>query len=415
VTRTVEETTPPGEALGLRTATRATYAAFAASGFAFASWASRIPAVKTHLDLTASRLGLLLLAIAGGSVVALPISGAVVSRWGSRRTVAAMSVLLGVGLVVVAVGYTIGVPAVAVGLVLVGFGNGAWDVGMNVQGALVERLLGQSIMSRFHAGFSIGTVGGALVGAVAVATHVPVSAHMAVVGVVVALIVPWAVRPFVDDHDVPAEDEAPQDSHRARAAAAWREPRTLLVGLFVLAYAFGEGTGNDWISVAVIEGYHASATLGTLTFASFLAAMTAGRWVGPQLLDRYGRVGTTRGLAVSALAGLLLFVFGPAVPFAFAGALLWGLGVSLGFPLGMSAGADEPAFAAVRVSVIASVGYCAFLGGPPLVGFLGQQFGVRHALTAVVVLLAMATAIAGVVRPPASPRGEIPAGPDLGR
>ena len=90
-------------------------------------------------------------------------------------------------------------------------------------------------------------------------------------------------------------------------------------------------------------------------------------------------------------------MFGPAVPLAFVGALLWGCGVSLGFPLGMSAGADEPAFAAVRVSVIASIGYCAFLGGPPLVGFLGQHFGVRHAITAVMVLLALATVIAGVV------------------
>ena len=99
------------------------------------------------------------------------------------------------------------------------------------------------------------------------------------------------------------------------------------------------------------------------------------------------------------------------MPLAFVGALLWGCGVSLGFPVGMSAGADEPAFAAVRVSVIASIGYCAFLGGPPLVGFLGQHFGVRHAITAVMVLLALATVIAGVVRPPAVPGGEIPAGP----
>jgi MFS family permease len=77
----------------------------------------------------------------------------------------------------------------------------------------------------------------------------------------------------------------------------------------------------------------------------------------------------------------------------------------------MSAGADEPAFAAVRVSVIASIGYCAFLGGPPLVGFLAQHFGVRHAITAVIVLLALATVIAGVIRPPTVPGGEIPAGP----
>ena len=77
---------------------------------------------------------------------------------------------------------------------------------------------------------------------------------------------------------------------------------------------------------------------------------------------------------------------------AFVGALLWGAGASLGFPVGMSAGADEPAMAAPRVSVIASIGYCAFLAGPPLIGFLGDHYTVLRALTTVAVLLALAIA-----------------------
>ena len=90
---------------------------------------------------------------------------------------------------------------------------------------------------------------------------------------------------------------------------------------------------------------------------------------------------------------------------AFAGALLWGRGLSLGFPVGMSAGADDPAMAAPRVSVIASIGYCAFLAGPPLIGFLGDRFTVLNALAAVLVLLALAGLIAGALRPPqAAPR-----------
>jgi cyanate permease len=100
---------------------------------------------------------------------------------------------------------------------------------------------------------------------------------------------------------------------------------------------------------------------------------------------------------VLAVAGLALFVFGHWTPLAFVGVLLWGAGVSLGFPVGMSAGADEPAHAAARVSVIASIGYCAFLAGPPLIGFLGQQFTVLRALTAVAVLLAVAALLAGNV------------------
>jgi NADH:ubiquinone oxidoreductase subunit 2 (subunit N) len=107
-----------------------------------------------------------------------------------------------------------------------------------------------------------------------------------------------------------------------------------------------------------------------------------------------------RALGLLAIAGLALFAYGASTPVAFAGAVLWGAGVSLGFPVGMSAGADQPALAAPRVSVISSIGYCAFLGGPPLIGFLGQQVTVLHALTAVMVVLALAGLITGSLRPP---------------
>ena len=375
-----------------KVAARATYVAFIGAGFAFASWAARIPQVRDRLHLQPSELGLVLLAIAAGSVVALPLSGPVLARLGSRRAVTAMAFLLSAGFVVAGFGYLYGVLPLVVGLFLTGFANGAWDVAMNVQGARVEQLLGRSIMSRFHAGFSLGTVAGALIGTAMVAAHVSVTVHLVLVAVLLAVVVPVAVRGFVPDND--------GDAAEARSWAAWTERRTLLIGLFVLAFAFAEGTGNDWINVALIDGYHASATVGTLGFAVFLAAMTAGRWVGPGLLDRYGRVAVVRALSILAVAGLVLFVFGPSAPVAFAGAAMWGCGTSLGFPVGMSAGADEPAKAASRVSVVASVGYCAFLGGPPLVGFLGQHFTVLRALTAVAVLLALAALIAGNVRQP---------------
>jgi fucose permease len=284
-----------------------------------------------------------------------------------------------------------------IGLFLMGLSNGAWDVAMNVQGAVVERHLGRSIMSRFHAGFSLGTVAGALIGAAMVALDVPVPAHLAAVAVVLGLCVPVAVRGYLPDVDT---DEGAHERGPG-ALAAWREPRTLLVGLFVLAFAFAEGSANDWISVALIDDHGTSAEMATLGFAVFLTAMTAARWAGPPLLDRYGRVPVVRLLAVLSVTGLLLFVFGsPAV--AFVGALLWGAGASLGFPVGMSAGADDPARAASRVSVIASLGYCAFLGGPPVIGLLGQHVTVLRALLVVAVLLGIATAIAGSLRPPAA-------------
>src|SRR4051795_421711 len=183
----------------VKAATTATYAAFMGSGFAFAGWASRIPQVRDSLGLDSGALGLVLLAIAAGSLLALPLSGPVVSRIGSSRTVMAMAVLLGVGLAIAALGSLAGGVPVVIGLFLLGFANGAWDVAMNVQGTVVERHLGRSIMSRFHAGFSLGTVAGALVGAAMVALHVPVTAHLAAISVVVAVVVPLYARRFVAD------------------------------------------------------------------------------------------------------------------------------------------------------------------------------------------------------------------------
>lgn len=396
----------------IRGAVRGTYIAFTGCGLAFASWASRIPQVRDHLHLSPARLGLVLLAIAAGSLIALPMAGPVIHRIGTRRTVAGMSVLLSVGLATVAVGYPSGPAPVVAGLFLLGFATGAWDVAMNVHGALVEKHLGRSIMSRFHAGYSLGTVAGALIGAAMVALHVPVTAHLLLAAAAVALAVPWGTRGFVPDRPAaeersgePSGDLSGDASGEAAQAprsplAAWREPRTLLIGVFVLAFAFAEGTGNDWIGIATIDGYGTSALVGTLAFAAFLSTMTLGRWFGPSLLDRHGRVPVIRVLAVFGIAGSVLFVFAPATPLAFLGAVLWGLGVSLGFPVGMSAGADEPQYAAGRVSVIASIGYCAFLAGPPSIGLLADHVTILRALTAVAVLLGVAAAITAAVTPP---------------
>jgi MFS family permease len=256
-------------------------------------------------------------------------------------------------------------------------------------------------MPRFHAGFSVGTVFGALLGALMVALDVSVTAHLLGVAVVIAATMPMAVQDFVPDvEDAQAEhgSDAPA-APRATGLTRWLEPRTLLIGVVVLAFAFTEGSGNDWISVALIDGYGTPAAVGSLGFAAFLTAMTTMRWLGTGLLDRYGRVAVLRGLSLVAIVGLVLFVFSPWTPLAFVGAFLWGAGASLGFPVGMSAAADDPAAAAGRVSVVASIGYFAFLGGPPLIGFVGSHDTVLHALLAVAVLLGLAMLLVDALRP----------------
>lgn len=224
--------------------------------------------------------------------------------------------------------------------------------------------------------------------------------HFLVVAVAVAAYVPFAVRAFVPDSEPETEPGAPL-TPAPRAITAWTEPRTLLIGLFVLTFAFAEGSGNDWASVALIDGYGASDAIGTLGFAVFLSAMTVGRWFGPQLLDRYGRVALLQVMTATATVGVLLFIFSPNVPLAFAGTVLWGLGTALGFPVGMSAAADEPTRAPARVSVVASIGYCAFLGGPPLVGLLGDAFSVLTALLAVAIAMLVGFLVAPAIKPPA--------------
>ena len=391
-----------------------TYVAFIAAGAAFGTFASRIPQFKSHLGLDPSQLGLLLLVTSIGSITALPLAGSVVHWLGSARAVALCAPGSALGLAGAGLGYEVGVWLVAVALFVLGFTIGTWDVSMNVHAAAVEQRAGRAIMARFHAGYSVGSVVGAGLGALAILTHVPVPVHLCVMAVVVVLVVPWGARMFYpeigrsDDH--PGEDEGPRGVRRA--LVAWRERRTVLIGLVVLAFALAEGAGNDWVSVALVDDHGAAPVVGTLGLTAFLTAMTVGRWFGPAVLDRYGRVRTLRVQSVMLIVGVVLFVFGQVVVLAVAGALLWGVGVCLGFPVGMSAAADDPARAPARVSVVASIGYCAFLAGPPLLGFLGQHLTVSHALLAAAVLVAIATLVLGAVRPLEPVDAATPIGPD---
>ena len=284
---------------------------------------------------------------------------------------------------------------VAIGLFFAGFGAGQWDVAQNVEGAAVEQGIGRSIMARFHAAFSIGTVIGALGGVAMNALHVDPIWHLLTVATLIGTGVPWQVRGFLPagaaDEDRDAEQHDPWH--------AWTERRTLLIGLFVLCMAFSEGTGNDWLGVAAIDGYGASAALGSFAYVAFVVAMTTGRWFGPRVLDRYGRVTVLRASALCALVGVVIVVHGPSLATAIVGVLLWGLGSALGFPTGISAAADDPARSAGRVSTVATIGYAAFLAGPSLIGTVGNHTGVLRALTITAAVLALGAGLASATRP----------------
>lgn len=381
----------------VRAAMSATFWIFGLNGLVFASWAARIPAASAILEISPGETGALLLVLAVGSVIALPLAGGISGRIGTANTVRAGGVLAAAASLMVAAGLQIAsVPLTAAGLFLFGVGIALWDVAQNVEGADVERRLLRTVMPQFHAAFSGGAFVGALAGAILSGLGVGLPLHLvgvAVVVVAVSLSVPRSFLPHVPETD---DDGA---GHRARRRlAVWAEGRTLLIGVVVLGAALTEGAANDWVAKAAVDGLGTSEAVGALMFGIFVAAMTAFRFVGGRFIDRFGRVPVLRASLATALAGLLLFVLAPTVWLASVGAVLWGAGAALGFPMGMSAAADDPAMASARVSVVSTIGYVAFLAGPPLLGFLGDQVGIRNALLAVAVAVLASVLLAPAAR-----------------
>ncbi len=382
-------------------ASTAVFMAFLLSGLNFSGWAARLPAVRDALGFQPDAMGALLLVGAFGSLLSLPLSGVVVQRIGARRTVVVSAGLNTGGLLLAAVGVTAGsVVLTGAGLLVYGLGTGVWDAAMNLEGAAVEQVLGRSLMPRYHAGFSFGTMAGAAVGAGAAALDVPVLVHLGVVLALSFVTVLWSTRYFLPEgtHAVDVADAAAPGGGRG-ALSAWTESRTLLIGVVVLAAALTEGAANDWVSLAVVDGFSTSDAAGAVAFWVFVTAMTAMRLLGTRMLDRWGRVVTQRITAFVALAGLLIFGLVPWLWAAVVGVVLWGFGAGLGFPVGMSAAADDPRRAPARVAVVSTIGYSAFLVGPPLLGLLAQHVGYRHALLAIAVPAVVSFLLVPVTRP----------------
>ncbi|GLI02389.1 MFS transporter [Phytohabitans aurantiacus] len=392
----VTTTAPPQYLLSARNGVAVV---FGLNGLGVASWFARVPAARDALDLSAGRLGMLLLAMSAGAILAMPTSGVITHRLGPRRTVTMAAAIAAAGLAIAGLGGGMAsIVVVGLGIFALGYGSGTCDVAMNVEGAAVERRLGRTIMPRFHAAWSLGTVAGAGIGAGAARVGLPLAAHLMLAAGVMLAGTLVAVRSFLA-----ADPEAPREKSGG-VLAAWREPRTLLIGLLVLIMAFTEGTANDWLAVAFVDGHGVTEAAGAATFGVFVAAMTTGRTLGTLAIDRWGRVRTLTVTIFIAGAGALIAILANSWAVALAGVALWGVGASLGFPVGMSAAADEEHRAPARVSVVAVIGYTAFLAGPPLVGFLGDHTGTLKALLIVPLILLPALALVPATRrQPAAP------------
>ena len=378
----------------------AVFAVFAFNGLLVASFISRLPDVRSALALSNESLGFLLLATSLGSVLALPFSGRLVDRFSAAGVVRGGALLVGCGLVVAGFGATVvsWVALTALGMFVQGVGVSVWDVAMNVEGAEVERRLGRTIMPRFHAAWSMGSILGSAIGIPMAALHVPVAIHLLVVVVPTYLLAIRSSTTFLPAaaHIEPEQTEVAGQRQRS----AWTEPRTLLLGLMVLTFAMVEGSANDWLSLGIIDGYHVPHWVGVSGFALFVVCMTAGRLTGPVALDRFGRAPVLWSCTGAGLVGILLTVFGPSLGIAAIGIVIWGIGASLGFPVGMSAAADTPGRAAQRVGVVSTIGYGAFLIGPPFLGTIGDHVGTLHSLLVVAALMVPTALTVFAARPP---------------
>lgn len=389
-----------------RAAAGAVFAVFALNGFLFASWVSRLPAVRDALGLTPRQMGLVLLFGSVGSLLALPFAGGVAQRFGAARTILGATAISAAGFGVLVLGLQLGsLLVLGLGLLVSMVGVAGWDVAMNLEGGAVEHVLDRQIMARFHAGFSLGTVAGAGAGALAALLHVSVVVHLLAMVALVVLGVVLALPRFLPHVPAPATLGIGRRRRLATALGGWREGRTVLLGVMVLAFALTEGAANDWLALAVVDGFGTTDAVGALAFGVFVTAMTLMRLAGVGLLERHGRVVVLRGTAVLALTGLLLFGLSPWLWLSLLGAVLWGLGAALGFPVGMSAAGDEPLRAAIRISVVSAVGYTAFLVGPPFLGLLADQVGYRQSLLVIAVPLVAGFFLAAVARPTTAPAG----------
>ncbi len=374
-------------------------------GLALSSWVARTPDTRDVLGASTGQMGLILFGLAGGSMSGILLAGLAVPRRGPRAVVAVGLSLLVTGTTVVALGAALasGV-VVAVGLALFGLGMGSADVALNVEGSDVERRLRRPTFPAMHGCFSLGTLVGAAIGIGLTAVAFAIELHLLLVAAIVAAGVAYAIR-FVAAGAGPADGDDDEAGAAARRDdAVWRDPRLLAIGAIVLALALAEGAATDWLPLLMVDGHGLDPALGSAAYTVFAATMTIGRFAGGRFVSRYGEAAALRATALISAVGIALVSLVDSQPLAVAAVVLWGIGASLGFPVALSAAGQSGANSAARVSAAATIGYVAFLVGPPALGALGEHVGLRDAMLVVVALVVAASFLTPAARPPGSRR-----------
>ena len=376
-------------------------AVFAAHGFMFASWAVRVPAVKEQTGASSAALGLALLGLSAGAVATMLLAGALCRRFGSpRMTVLSCAVL----------SLTLPLPALAgstlaLGLLLAAFGAayGCLNVAMNSVAVDIVTTLRRPVMPGFHAAWSLGGLAGASLGGL-LAPHLSPLRHLLLVALAGLLVSALAGQVLLTRSGVlrdaaPGAATDPASRHAPGWRGALRTGRTVgLFGLIALCAAYDEGAIGDWGALHLRQDLGADAGLAAAGYAAFALAEASGRLSGTALLERLGRTRVLVLGGLTACAGMLLACLAPDVWLALAGFAATGLGLANLFPAAIARAGRLAGSTGVALTSL--LGYGGFLLGPPAIGFLASQTGLRTGLTTLAFLGLAAALIAWLSRDP---------------
>jgi MFS family permease len=357
---------------------------FAANGATFSSWLPRVPEVRDRLDLSLGQLGAVLLFIGFGGLVSSLVAGVVVDRLGSRASAVGSTVVLGVGLV--AIGWAPTAVTLALALASLSAVDAMADIAMNVQAADVQRRTDRSVMQRFHAGWSMGTVAGAAAGAVAAAAGVTLSWQLGITGAVLAvsgLAVSGSLSPSVP--------RAPESVGSIR-----RRSLFWLVAALAAALAVVEGAPGDWAAVFGSEVHGTSGAGAALGYVAVSAGMVGGRLAGDRATDRLGAGRLFTGALGLVGLGVAVVVTSPAAWVAVAGFGVVGVGVSVLFPALYLQAATIPGVApGLGLGVMTTGARVGFLVSPLLVGAMSEATSLPVGLGCVLGGALIASALLG--------------------
>lgn len=365
---------------------------FFLNGVMNATFSTRLPAVQMKLALPAGQLGLALLGCTIGGLVAMNIAGRVSTRFGSKAITTFAALGAGIMLPLIALAPTL--PLFLLALVLYGAASGAMEVTMNLQATEVERVYDRPIMNSFHSYFSVGSLAGAALGSLLAAYNVqPVPHFLAIAGVSWVILL-WSSRfLYAAKREQIAQNQAVQ-----RARSSHISPTLLLLGVIAFCSFLGVGAMFDWSALYLSGTLHTGAGVAAAGFATFLACMALGRSVGDALSIRFGAGVLVRIACLLAALGLTLALVIAWMPAVFLGLGLVGIGLSVPFPLVLSAtGHLARQDKGSALATVTTWGYCGLIAGPPMIGFLADRLGMRLALASVALLCVLAALCASPV------------------